>query len=109
MEVYFNPHISGKTILTVADGLFGSLGYDSPPSLWSTFGNRPPNSLLFATDPVAIDCVMCDFLQAERNLLQETDSYLQIAHQAGLGVYERGDPWGSGYNQINYIKREVAE
>ena len=25
-----------------------------------------------------------------------------LAGQAGLGVYERGDPWGSGYHQISY-------
>jgi hypothetical protein len=107
VDVYRNPHIGGKTVLTVADGLFGSIvGYSVPPAPWSTFGNHAPHSLLLATDPVAIDCVMCDLIKAEAGEMPNTDSYLQLAHQAGLGVFERGNPWGSGYQTINYIKLE---
>lgn len=39
-----------------------------------TFGNKPPNSLFFATDPVAIDCVMYDFLDAERHIKSGADN-----------------------------------
>lgn len=107
VDVYNNPHIRGKTVLTVGDGLFGSnKGYNQPPFMWKTFGNRPPNSLFLATDPVAIDCVMCDFVDAECTLDSSSYSYLQIAHQAGMGLYEHGDPWGSGYQQIKYTRLE---
>ena len=64
VDLYRNPHIGGKAILTVGDGLFAAKTYNVPPSTWTTFGNRVPNSLFFATDSVAVDCVMCDFLAA---------------------------------------------
>ena len=63
-----------------------------------------PNSLFFATDPVAVDCVMCDFLAAEFGEETTFANYLRLASQAGLGVYERGNPWGSGYQQIDHLK-----
>ena len=105
VDLYRNPHVGAKTVLTIGDGLFGARSKAAVPVPWSTFG-KAPNSLFFATDPVAIDCVMCDFLAAEPGAGVPTngDSYLQLAEQAGLGVYERGDPWGSGYHQINYLK-----
>jgi len=106
VDIYCNPHIAGKTVLVVGDGLFGSKDFEGPPSLWSTFGNHLPNSLFFATDPVAIDCVMCDFLSSELTIPEAADDYLVLAHQAGLGVYERGDPWGTGYGLIDYVKLE---
>ncbi|MBP7687683.1 MAG: DUF362 domain-containing protein [Thermoflexales bacterium] len=109
LDVYNNLNIRGKTILTVADGLFGSInGYDKPPSLWTTFGNQAPNSLLLSVDPVALDCVLCDLLEAELSELPAgTDSYLPLAQQVGLGVFERGQPWGSGYRSIDYQRLEA--
>lgn len=108
VDIYKNPHIKDKTILTVGDGLFGCIHYhDSPPARWITFSNQAPNSLFFATDPVAIDCVMCDFLTAEAGIPSGSDYYLQLAAAAGLGAFERGNPWGSGYNIIDYVKLEL--
>jgi len=105
VDIYQNPHIAGKTVLTIGDGLFASRrGYALPPGFWATFQNQVPNSLFFATDPVAIDCVMCDFLAAETTVPAEADDYLRLANDAGLGVFERGAPWGSGYSQIDYLK-----
>ena len=108
VDLYQNPHIVGKTILTLGDGLFGATANNTaPPSFWGTFGNQVPNSLFFATDPVAIDCVMCDFLAAETTVPATADSYLHVAANAGLGVFERGDPWGSGYGLIDYVRMEL--
>jgi len=105
IEIYQNPHVGTKTILTIGDGLFGAwAGYTSPPSRWTTFGNAAPNSLFFATDPVAIDCVMYDFLAAETTIKANADSYLSVAANIGLGVFEHGAPWGSGYSTIDYVK-----
>jgi uncharacterized protein (DUF362 family) len=104
VDLYRNPHILNKTVLTIGDGLFAAQDNNTaPPRTWSTFDNEVPNSLFFSFDPVAIDCVMCDFLAAEVSLPAASDDYLRIAAQAGLGTYERGDPWGSGYSQIEYI------
>ncbi len=91
-------------MLIVGDGLVAAHAFNGAPSFWSTFGNQVPNSLFFATDPVALDSVLCDFLEAELGLPHGADDYLVLAQQAGLGTYERGDPWGSGYSAIDYIR-----
>jgi uncharacterized protein (DUF362 family) len=108
VDLFRSPHISGKTVLTVGDGLFGTLGgCCSAPTTWKTFGDRVPNSIFLSTDPVAIDCVMHDFLAAEKGLLPGADDYLKLAGAAGLGTYEQGDPWGAGYDAIDYVRIDV--
>ncbi len=104
VDIYRNPHVGEKTVLIVGDALLAAHDFDGPPSTWTTFGQQVPNSLIFSTDPVAIDCVMCDFLNAELGLPDGVDDYLRLAQQANLGVYERGNPWGSGYDKIDYRK-----
>jgi len=114
VDLNSNPHIRNKTVLTIGDGIYGSRQYqDSPPARWTTFNNQSPCSLFFATDPVAIDCVMHDLLKAERGLAQPavSNNYLWLAEAAGLGVYESGDPWqspyGSGYAKLDYQRIEL--
>jgi len=106
VDIYLNPHTGNKTVLTISDGLFGDrMGNDNKPTRWSTFGNQAPNSLFLAIDPVALDSVMCDLLHIEGHqggIYDMSDDYLKLAEAAGLGVYERGDPWGSGYSEIDY-------
>ncbi len=112
VDIFRNPHIEGKTILTVGDGLFGDLaGNANKPAPWNSFGRQAPNSLFFSTDPVAIDCVMCDILDVEGyqgGVQPQSDDYLRLAAGSGLGTYERGSPWqepyGSGYQNIEYIR-----
>ncbi|GAP13449.1 uncharacterized conserved protein [Longilinea arvoryzae] len=102
-----NAHIRQKTVLTIGDGLCGARGsQEAWPSAWSTFGGSLPNSLFFSTDPVALDCVMADHLRAEpgAGVMAGADEYLKFAQDAGMGVYERGDPWGGGYQRIDYQK-----
>ncbi|MBN1373641.1 MAG: DUF362 domain-containing protein [Anaerolineaceae bacterium] len=114
VDMYKNPHIRYKTVLTVGDGLFGCLeGEDSRPQVWSTFEYQPPKSLFFSTDPVAIDSVMADFLLAEPEGSSSPINsirYLQLAENAGLGVHEhiddphRDDPYdntGITYSRTN--------
>jgi hypothetical protein len=112
VDIYLNPHVRDKTVLTIGDGLFGNwVNNYSTPQEWVTFGNGAPNSLFLATDPVAIDCVMSDFLAAENGIADMADDYLVLAENEGLGIYERGDPsrtpYGSGYTQIEYIRIEI--
>ncbi len=109
VDLFANPHIRYKTVLTVADGIYGSRRYqNTPPQTWDTFGGASPCSLFLSTDPVAIDCVMHDLLKEERGSSQPgvSNSYLELAANAGMGVYERGYPWqmpyGSGYQKIVY-------
>jgi uncharacterized protein (DUF362 family) len=107
VEIYSNLHIQHKTQLVIGDGLFGCWRNNvAEPEPWVTFGGAP-SSLFFAVDPVAADCVMYDFLEAETSIKHYGDDYLKVAEEAGLGLYERGDPWGSGYSQIDYQPIEL--
>lgn len=108
VDIYKNPHFVGKTVLTIGDGLYASKGDQSTvPQPWATFGNQAPNSLFFSRDPVAIDCVMYDFLEAESGVQQGADQSLVLAAQEGLGVFEHRAPGASGpeewYSQIDYM------
>jgi hypothetical protein len=108
VDLFLNPNIMGKTILTIGDGLLASKSYyGGPPQLWTTFGGHVPNSIFLSKDPVAFDCVLCDLLDAEITLPDAVNDYLNLASNAGLGTYERGDPWGSGYSLIDYIKINI--
>jgi len=107
VDIYLTSHIRNKTVLVLGDGLFASRdNTNSVPTRWTTFGNQFPNSLFFARDPVAADCVMYDLLAAEGcpYAWDEATDYLRLAAAAGLGVYEHGNPWGSGYSLIDYVK-----
>jgi len=117
VDLYANRHIRSKTVLTIGDGIYGSrIDANTPPQRWTTFNNQSPCSLFFATDPVAVDCVMHDLLKAERvasglTLPVTSNYYLSLAEVAGLGVFESGDPWqtpyGSGYIKLNYKRIEI--
>jgi hypothetical protein len=112
VDIFLNPHIRNKTVLTIGDGLYGGLGNTNvTPSRWQTFGNAASNSFFFAADPVAIDCVMMDILYAEPGghpyQGEGADDYLKLAAAAGLGIFEHGQPWGAGYSHINYTRIEL--
>jgi uncharacterized protein (DUF362 family) len=104
VDINANANIAGKTVLTMGDALFGASSVGATPSRWGTFGDDAPNSLLFSRDAVAIDCVMCDLLDAEWGVVDATYDYLRLAEQRGLGRFERGDPWGSGYTHFEYVR-----
>ncbi|MFQ3632081.1 DUF362 domain-containing protein [Roseiflexus sp.] len=109
VDINSHPQIRQKTILTIGDGLFGNpVNNISAPRRWRTFGDAAPNSLFFSRDPVAIDCVMADYLRAESGETPGSDVYLRLAAAAGLGVYERGDPWSRGYEQIVYERVNLS-
>lgn len=109
VDLYQNPNIAAKTVLTVGDGLYGNWESNTTKAKpWRTFGGRAAESLFLSFDPVAIDCVMTDILHAEMPVSPMADVYLQLAAQASLGVYERGDPWGTGYARIRYHREDVT-
>ncbi len=107
VDIYANPNIAGKTVLTVGDGLLGADWVAAVPRPWATFGQRSPNSLFFSRDPVAADCVMCDILRAEFGLDEAAYDPLRTAERLGLGLFERGEPWGAGYSRIQYVQVEI--
>jgi hypothetical protein len=114
VDIYQNPHFGPKTVLTIGDGLYGSRqAQDSVPQPRTTFGGAPPCSLFFSRDPVAMDSVMYDFLQAEAGVQNHADDYLALGANAGLGVFEHrasgvSDP-AQWYSQIDYRRIDVDE
>ncbi|MHC4946409.1 MAG: DUF362 domain-containing protein, partial [Planctomycetota bacterium] len=99
VDLFRNPHIGRKTVLTLGDCLFGhwedTIG--TPPP-WLTFAGAP-NSLFFSADPVSADSVMTAILEAERiaqgigPVIEGTRDFLVIAQKEGMGIFEQGDPW----------------
>jgi hypothetical protein len=110
VDIYNNAHFKNKTVLTIGDGLYGARfnNYDEVPNPWPTFGNKPPNSLFFSKDPVAIDCVMYDFLEREGGVPSGSDDYLKLAYAGGLGTFEHWDG-SQHYHSIDYRPIEVDQ
>jgi len=113
IDLIGSPLIGGKTVLTIGDALFAARRFSMPPVPWTTFDGQLPNSLFFATDPVAVDCLMHDLLIAEpdTSVPDGSNNYLRLAAEAGLGVYEIGNPWAdpfsSGYQSIDYTRIDM--
>ena len=103
VDIYNNHHFKDKTVLTIGDGLYGARIDNSGevPSPWPTFGNKSPKSLFFSKDPVAIDCVMYDFLEAEDGVPTGSDDYIKLTQAAGFGTFEHWDSQHQ-YHSIDY-------
>jgi uncharacterized protein (DUF362 family) len=111
VDLLRNQHFAPSTVLTVGDGIYGSRGNQcSVPEPWVTFGNQAPNSLFFSQDPVAMDCVMYDMLEAEAEVEPGADDYLRLAAHEGLGVFEHRAHDASDstrwYSLIDYVYLE---
>jgi hypothetical protein len=97
-----HEHLGGKTMLFIVDGLYGAKGPRGAmdrPTLWESapFDGGWPSSIFMSQDPVAVDSVCVDFLDAEVDLPRNPDRYLHEAAEAGNPasgtVY---DPEGDG-------------
>ena len=71
VDLMGHPQLGGKTLVYLADGLYGGYYWDSHPYKWKMppFGDGVtgdwPSSLFASLDPVAIDSVCYDFLRNE--------------------------------------------
>lgn len=107
-------HIRGKTRLLLADALWGiwTGGPSGKPQKWDTFPGGPnPNSVFAATDPVAHESVMVDYLIAEKTFHGENLLSHDHLHDAmavyGLGIHEHRDEHGR-YRQIDYLQVDTS-
>jgi hypothetical protein len=113
IDMFKNPNIGPKTVLTMCDGMFGNWpGVNGTPKRWKSFGNGAPNSIFLSADPVAIDSVLTDYIEIERiqqgsSMMPETRDCFALAEGEGWGIHETADPWkmpiGSDYRRIHYI------
>lgn len=100
-DINNNPVFRDKTRLVVGDGIMGNPGANTaPPTLWKSFGNKPPETLFFGVDPVATDSVMIDYIRREIGS-QATGLVESYAAELGLGVSES---WNAQekYTEIDY-------
>jgi len=109
-DLYLNSNIKDKTVLIIGDGLFCSRKTETGvPEVWNSFGGEFPNSIFLSTDPVAIDSVMFDFLNAEKSRSQESQLYLHRAMELELGTHEHWDnSTDKLYSQIDFKKVEIS-
>jgi hypothetical protein len=93
-----HAHLGGKTLLYLIDGLYsGKHPMDFEPRRWNSapFNGDWTSSLLASQDPVAVDSVGVDFLQAEWDkepCMPGTEDYL---HEAALA---NNPPSGTFYD-----------
>ena len=115
VDIYRNNHIKDKTRLIVVDALFGAplYGHNSHgrlPTPWCTFpGDKTPNSIFLATDPVAAESIIADYVakeQTSHNLDLRPHDYLHLAAKEGLGIDEHRSADGT-YRFIEYEEVEV--
>jgi len=115
--VDINNHaaIRTKTVLILGDALFANwVNNTDAPQTWNIFNGKYPNSLFFSTDPVAVDCVMADYVRFERDSRSGFEKvndwaydYLRLAKDAGLGIYEKRISLNSAYSTIAYFEYAV--
>jgi hypothetical protein len=100
-DINNNPVFREKTRLVVGDGIMGNPDANyAPPTLWSSFGNNPPETLFFGVDPVATDSVMVDYIRREVGS-KATGLVQSYASDLGLGVSESWNDQGN-YTYIDY-------
>ncbi|NIM93049.1 MAG: DUF362 domain-containing protein [Anaerolineales bacterium] len=103
-ELNSNPHIRGKIRLNISEAIYGAFSQGSKPQRFSNtdlFPEGTPNSLFLSVDPVAIDSVMYDHFDLERNGNVGPDTFLHVAATAGLGVHEHGSPVTGSYTPLD--------
>jgi uncharacterized protein (DUF362 family) len=107
-------HIRTKTRLLIADALWGiwTGGPGGVPQKWSTFGGGTPNCIFAATDPVAHESVMADYLIAERTAQGReirSHAYLHDAMELhGLGIHEHRDAASGRYRLIDSLQVDTS-
>jgi len=85
VDLIGHPHLGGKTLLYMIDGLYAARNQSAEVIRFPSFGNDWTSSLFMSQDPVAIDSVALDFIRNEPLETdctgQGVDNYL---HEAAL-------------------------
>jgi uncharacterized protein (DUF362 family) len=109
VDLYGNTHVIDKTVLIVGDGIYGNYTNNwTAPGKWSVFGADWPKRLFFATDPVAIDSVMYDFVDWQNNRTAQHENYLVAAANAGQGTRDHwNNPTDKMYSVIDFVQIDM--
>ncbi|MFO1501017.1 MAG: DUF362 domain-containing protein [Verrucomicrobiota bacterium] len=102
VDLMGHAHLGGKTVLCLIDGLFSGLHPKDPVPQrirMEPFANHWPCSLFASQDPVAIDSVALDFLQAEWTDFPRQRGVDDYLHEAALA----GDPPSETFYDPNHL------
>ena len=94
VDLVGHPHLGGKTMLFLLDGLYTAEHNEGNVYKWASFDDHWAASLLASQDPIAIDSVALDILRSEPRAVEvrgNPDNYL---HEAALA---RKPPSGTVY------------
>jgi hypothetical protein len=110
VEIYAKNHVGGKTCLIIGDGIYGNwVNNYTAPSKWNVFGNDWPKRVFLGTDPVAIDCVMYDFLDWQNDRTSQHETYIVQAETAGQGTRDHwNNPTEKKYSIIDFVQMDMA-
>ncbi|MDH7600348.1 MAG: DUF362 domain-containing protein, partial [Sedimentisphaerales bacterium] len=85
VDLIGHPHLGGKTILYLIDGLYGAYNQSGNVIRYASFGDHWSSLILASQDPIAIDSVGLDILRNEPGCVdvvgQGLENYL---HEAAL-------------------------
>lgn len=85
VDLIGHPHLGGKTILYLIDGLYPALNQTSNVIRYDSLGNAWASLILASQDPIAIDSVALDIMRNEPRCVEVTgqgvDNYL---HEGAL-------------------------
>jgi len=114
VDITGHPHMGGKTLLYMLDGLYGGNNWDGYPYKFEMdpFNHDWPSSIIVSQDPVAIDSVGLDILWTEGwSLVRNTaglDDYLKeaaLADNAPSGTVYDPDGDGTGLESLGVHER----
>ncbi|MHB8900775.1 MAG: DUF362 domain-containing protein [Thermoguttaceae bacterium] len=86
VDLMGHPHLGGKTMLYLLDGLYTAPHQSVLPEKWQSapFGGDWTSSLLVSQDPVAIESVAVDLFGAEVTVTRVVGAVYNYLHEAAL-------------------------
>lgn len=97
VDIMGHPHVGGKTLLYMLDGLYGGYYWQGTPYRFqmAPFNNDWPSSIMVSQDPVAIDSVGLDLLWEEWPHVVRIGGVDDYLHEAALA---NNPPSGTYYD-----------
>ncbi|MHC5083964.1 MAG: DUF362 domain-containing protein, partial [Planctomycetota bacterium] len=97
VDIMGHPHMGGKTLLYLMDGLYGGKGWEGTPELFTAapFNNDWPSSVFASLDPVAIESVGLDILWEQWPAMVQISGVDDYLIEAALAD---GPPSGTFYD-----------
>jgi hypothetical protein len=84
VDLIGHPHLGGKTMLFMLDGLYTAAHNEGNVYKWESLGDQWTASMLMSQDPVALDSVGLDLLRSEPRAAEVRGTAENYLHEAAL-------------------------